>query len=347
MSPLSTFGVNAGINTATAGVNAGFGILSSYLANKWARESADHDREENYKFNEKSAEAADARTRALYADLYSPNAQLKQLKEAGLSPSVFYANGAGGISGSAGAQGEGASGVHQSVFGIPNTPISPIDLSQIELNKANARNINAEAQEKERTMEERVDRWFLENKNLKLRNSYMTWDTALKRLEFGIKEEYEPQKWQAEINKITEETHLICEQVRSARVKGDIDEKTEQQQIEMIVNRNKEIIANVALKHAQKRLAEANVELTNEQVEALISKVWQDWKELDIKEDTLNLENERLKAIIEQWNVENGYRKKNFYLNVGKTIMEGVLTEQKMFFETQKEAAKYAALGAI
>ena len=58
-----------------------------------------------------SADSADARTRALYSDLYSPEAKVKQLKEAGLSVGLMYGQGgAGGTSSTAGAQGQGAGG---------------------------------------------------------------------------------------------------------------------------------------------------------------------------------------------------------------------------------------------
>lgn len=335
-----TFGVNAG----TSALSAGFGILSSYLSNKWARENAEHDREENYKYNELAAGNADARTRALYNDLYSPQALMQQLKDAGLSPSVFYANGAGGISGQSGAQGEGASGLRQDTFGIPN--VTPLDLSQIELNKAQARNLNADANEKERSMDERIRKWFLENQNNELRNTYIKWENAIKRLEYGIKEQYDPEQREAEIKNINENTNLVVEQIRSEKVKGNINEQTEQQQIEAIVNRNKQIIADVALKNAEKRLAEAKVKLTNEQVENLISSIWQGWKELDIKEDTLNLEDKRLEAIINQWNVENNFRGKEFKLNVGRTIIESLMGEQKIYMELLKNNADLAAFAA-
>ena len=41
--------------------------------------------ERTFGFNERAAKNADARTRALFTDLYSPEAKVKQLKEAGLS----------------------------------------------------------------------------------------------------------------------------------------------------------------------------------------------------------------------------------------------------------------------
>ena len=65
--------------------------------------------ERTFGFNERAAKKADARTRALFTDLYSPEAEVQQLKDAGLSVGMMY--GQGGVSGTSstqGAQGAGA-----------------------------------------------------------------------------------------------------------------------------------------------------------------------------------------------------------------------------------------------
>lgn len=58
-------------------------------------------------YNELSANNADQRTRALYNDLYSPSAQVSQLKASGLSPSIYSSSGLAGKQGVSGAQGQG------------------------------------------------------------------------------------------------------------------------------------------------------------------------------------------------------------------------------------------------
>ncbi len=49
--------------------------------------------QKSHQLNEQSADAADARTRALYSDLESPAAKVGQLKSAGLSPGLIYGGG--------------------------------------------------------------------------------------------------------------------------------------------------------------------------------------------------------------------------------------------------------------
>lgn len=101
-------------------IGGGFGLLGSYLNNKyqqenaerknqWDRENAAEARKENYQYGEMAADNADARTRALYADLYSPSAMMQQYKDAGLNVGLLAGNGMGS-SGTSGAQGNGASG---------------------------------------------------------------------------------------------------------------------------------------------------------------------------------------------------------------------------------------------
>lgn len=121
-----------------AGIGAGANIFGTILGNEYAAQRESEARQENYQYNERAAENADARTRALYNDIYSPQAQLQQLKTAGLSPSLFYGDG-GGISGQAGAQGAGAGGISPNVFGAPI-----FDFAQLAKTIAETKLINAQ-----------------------------------------------------------------------------------------------------------------------------------------------------------------------------------------------------------
>ena len=105
--------------------NAANGLINSVFG--------DYARGQNFKHNERAAENADKRYRSLYNDLFSWGAQLKQIQEAGLSPSLML----GGASGSGGAtapQGAGAGGV-QPGYSIT----SPAELAQVNLLEEEAR----------------------------------------------------------------------------------------------------------------------------------------------------------------------------------------------------------------
>ena len=81
--------------------------------------------ERTFGYNERAAKNSDARTRALFTDLYSPEAKVQQLKDAGLSVGMMY--GQGGVSGTSSTQ--GAQGA-----GAGNQQAAQVDLSkQLEL----------------------------------------------------------------------------------------------------------------------------------------------------------------------------------------------------------------------
>lgn len=114
------FGQFMGIQTGTNVVNNAFGQIF-----------AEHNRQRNFYWNEKAAEAADQRQRKQFDDMYSYSAQMKELEKAGLSPSMFF----GGTPSQGGAnapQGLGAGGIHQS----PMTMLDPMQAAQIGLIKA-------------------------------------------------------------------------------------------------------------------------------------------------------------------------------------------------------------------
>lgn len=121
------------------GANMGMGIFNNWLG----KQTSDYDAYRNAQLNEEAAQMADARTRALYKDFYSPEAQMKQIKKAGLSPSVFYGGtpGQGGISGAMG----GGGGGPQTTY----APISMIEGAQLAQVKAQTEAIKAQTKKTE------------------------------------------------------------------------------------------------------------------------------------------------------------------------------------------------------
>lgn len=102
-------------------INLGIGAFN----NTWAQDLQHTARIENYELGEKAAENADKRTRALYKDLYSPQALLQQYQAAGLSPSMMF-GGTPGQGGTSGAQGTGAAGP-----GAVFSPLSMLEGAQV------------------------------------------------------------------------------------------------------------------------------------------------------------------------------------------------------------------------
>lgn len=140
-----------------------FGLLNSGINNAWAKRQAEEDRQRNYYFGEMEADNADKRTRALYQDFYSPEALMKQYKEAGLSPSMMF-GGTPGQGGTPGAQGSGINGIQ--------TPFMPVSLVEA----AEAANLYAQTKKTK-----------AETENIEAGTENVKTDTALKKLEERLK----------------------------------------------------------------------------------------------------------------------------------------------------------------
>lgn len=121
-------------------LNAGLGMLNNMQSHYYSTQNL----YDSYELNEQAAQNADLRTRGLYNDIYSPQALLKQYKEAGLSPSLMFG----------GTPGQGGSSGAQAGVGMPATIYSPISMmegaqlaaiqAQTEKTKAETANINVD-----------------------------------------------------------------------------------------------------------------------------------------------------------------------------------------------------------
>lgn len=155
----------------------------------------------NYQYGEMQADSADTRTRALYQDLYSPEAKVTQLEQAGLNPALMYSGaGAGGQQSTAGAQGGSVN------VGAPNVEKlgvmeGALMASEIKLNQAKAKEAEASAGEKDSMVKvnEQLKNHY-ENSANKLNNEsnllMQQFETEKQRTEF--------EKAQAEIAKMQE-----------------------------------------------------------------------------------------------------------------------------------------------
>ena len=121
-------------------IGAAGSILQNKVQNEQSKQNIEHAAAVNYGYGEMSANNAQARTKALYSELYSPEAKVKQLKEAGLSVGLMYGQGgAGGTSSTAGAQGQGAGGQQG------KQPIGILQGAELGLMAAQAKKLEAEA----------------------------------------------------------------------------------------------------------------------------------------------------------------------------------------------------------
>lgn len=117
-----------------AATSAGLSALNNYMAGQ----QSDWDRSQNYYLNEEAARNAYMRQREMYKDFYSPEALMRQYKEAGLSPSLMF-GGTPGQGGMGAPQGSGVAGLQ-----TPFMPFSMLEAAQIAKTEAETSKTKAE-----------------------------------------------------------------------------------------------------------------------------------------------------------------------------------------------------------
>lgn len=276
-----------------AAFGAGLGIISSLISNKLAANREATARAENYRYNELSAQNADARTRALYEDYQSPQALLQQYKAAGLSPSLMFAQGAAGAGGmTQGAQGSGASGIAPTTYGA-----QLLEGTQIALMQAQARKTNAEAdtiEGKNARGQAEIKEIIEKTNNYSLQNAWYEYENARQSIKLGVESSIADKQ----VENYFKQTEYLTEITRSAKVKGDIDEKTEETVIQTVCEQLQNLLADTALKRANKLLANTQSKLAEKQIEDLINQITNRDKQIEINRETLE-------AQIKQWGEQN------------------------------------------
>lgn len=257
--------------------------MTNHYANTQSQASASKSRQENFKFGEMAANAADERYRKQYLDFYSPKAQLKQLKEAGLSPSVMYQGGAG-AGGATAPQGGGAGGIQ-----APYYPTTALEAAQIENIRAQTEKTKTETAT-EAGMNERgkaeIHKMLQESVNLKTATAYTESMTKA-------------QEWQNYITSSTADYSIREAAYKSqqaaydmenaywtaARTKQDFEYNSEV--FKTRVEAEKQNFVNLQLEALVKK---AGIALTSQQIENLKGELsmmydisMREWEKLDIQ----------------------------------------------------------------
>ena len=238
-----------------------------------------YNREQNYYYGERQAENADKRTRALYADLYSPKALMKQYKDAGLSPSLMF----GGTPGQGGTSGAMGSSV---TMGNPYMPISMLEAAQIANIQAQTKKTEAEA----KTITGENERGQAEIAKLWADKGYTEVSTAL------TAEQVTTQQWRNYITSETAESNIntaysLAEQaannamkstyeIISAQVKAHVDEATAEAQVEQAMQNVKYTEAQTLLAKSGIQLNEANTQRAIAEIDKWRQEIQIRWKEL-------------------------------------------------------------------
>lgn len=327
-----------------AGITAGANIGGTIYSNEVAAERERAAREDNYRLNERAADNADARTRALYNDLYSPKAQLAQIKAAGLSPSLFYGDG-GGISGQSGAMGAGTSGISPSSFGVPAMDFTQVakQIAEIGLIKAQTNKTNTENDELLGETEKgraEIDSIVAETNNKHLQGEMHALDITLKNFEVAIKGatgDTEIAIKQEELKRLTGEVRNIRALIRINEAEGRISEESADAIITYNRNRVIKQFAEIALAKAQKQLTEGQVELTAKQVEKLSNDILVDNANVEISRRKVSVDEKALEAQVNQWAIENGFTERKQQIAIWSMVAYLINDNNHEFLRTIEE----------
>nr|QJB21220.1 MAG: DNA pilot protein [Microvirus sp.] len=225
-------------------------------------------------YNVRSAEKADERTRALYNDLYSPQAKVQQLKNAGLSVGLMYGTGgAGGTSSTSGAQAAPASQQAQSQKSPLENANLGLLLSQIAVNTAQAKKLEADANKTkgvdtdalQQSIEEsknrvnklvtEVENIKLENKNKELQNNFDEVRNEIQSKTKNFEIDYIKEKW---VN-IMEQTKKFASEITGLNIENGMKQSLLNAQLENVKANTANIIAKTLLTNSQKQLTDLEV----------------------------------------------------------------------------------------
>lgn len=275
------FGMVGGAIGSAIQAGANYGIAQEN--NRAAAEREAAARSENYMYNEKAANAADRRQREQFNDMYSIGAQIKQMKDNGLSLSATYGGGMG-QGGATAPQGAGAAGVAPNMYGIP-----PIDLAQAiqamsnaHLSEAQAEKTKAETQ----TINGENARGIAEIQELLSQAGYNEAAKSLAEANTAYQELKTFVGWQTAdsdiqtaaraAQKMLHEANKAYEEAQQAGLKTNYDRETYATRVEQAG-------ADLALTYAECALKNSQKEYTDEQKTALQQQVIQRWVEIGIK----------------------------------------------------------------
>lgn len=348
-------GEGAAIGAAvSAGGSIISGPLTAYLQHKYAAE----DRAENYRYNEMAAENADARERAQWRDMYSMEAQLRQIRENGLSPSLMMSGGVPGTQGASGHQGQGGAG--------PSTgPISPLfDMSafanlgpamaqikvaesQSNLNNAEADRIRGNNQRGQAEILKIMSEAGLNDAVIALTKSQQTGQDIANYVN-DSKKEYDVSKAYSESNYWAYQSSIASYHVISAEAAANVDWASQQDKIDRVRKENSLIDSDILVNKSIKALNDAKVNLTNEEINKIKKELLLYEREVVVKETLAFIEQQKVNIQSKQQDSYDNYVKayKDFCEGQVKNL-ENRLNFDKSKWPDQKKMLFTHTIGGV
>lgn len=294
-----------GTDMYSTGVNALGNFLNGAIANFWDKKAdARH-----FEYNEKAADNADARQRAQYKDMYSPEAMLQQYAAAGLSPSMMMSGGAPAVGGTAsGPQGQGTMGGGLSGVHFGTQPANPLFMAELDLKKAQAENLRSDSAlkdvEKNFTLAN-IANVLQDTENKKMYHRVLTIQTSIDQINLNILEIGEPHilaKIINEAKKAYNESELLAEEVIATKWANKFTVETYATRVKQMTASLEKTFSEIGLNKAQAEsladhVAIARYNANTENYKAQITAQWyedqvEQWakkNEIDLKEQNKKL----------------------------------------------------------
>lgn len=228
--------------------------------------------QKSYRLNERAANNADARTRALYHDLSSPAAQVAQLKQAGLSPALLYAKGGVGGGTAAGAQAAPATSQVGSMLDLLNAKLMEAQIKNID---ADTKKKGAEAKGLDATTRKtdtEIQTMLMEQGLIELNKDYQALCNDIKTFEKVFVQETTEiniQKAEQELFNLVEQGKKLAEEAKTAGADAIVAQSTIDQRIvqatqQVTINKMQIAAMKSGIKLNDATIAKINADIFND-----------------------------------------------------------------------------------
>lgn len=296
---LSKIGGNIGGSVFSGLFGGLLGLANAGIQRRWQEEANKQMAELNYKYGEKAADNAMRRGIAMYNAIYSPEARVKQLQDAGLSVGLMYGNGgAGGTGELRGPQGGGAGGQRMQVMAPMEGAQLALLGSQIKLNEAQANKSNAEAEStrgEEGTIgAAQVQNYMADTDNKRALRQLTEANEALARAQARAQEinnNMSEDAYDFKLQQIEYEMLTQAEELQNLILSNAIKGASKEAQIE-------QYWANLEKTYAEALYNRSGAAVNKQQAGKIIAEVQKIWAETDYMKELPELKREQISAML-------------------------------------------------
>lgn len=272
------------------------GILTTLIsgAMNWGASAASQ--KQSYKYNEMAAENADQRTRQLFHDLYSPQAQVGQLQDAGLSTGLMYAKGGVGGSGQAGAQAAPAQSQVGNLFDLMNARLMEAQIKNVEAD-TNKKNVEAKGTEANtRKTDTEIQTMLMQQGLIELNKDYQALCNDIKTFEKVFVQETTEiniQKAEQELFNLVEAGKKLAEEAKTAGADAIVAQSTIQERIvqatqQVTLNKMQIAVMKSGIKLNDATIAKINADVFNNAAYLKLSQAKNEQEIEAIKQQMIN-----------------------------------------------------------